>query len=269
MPFQANSVVVPSVNVDQMKLLDHIAEHETKISVHSMTENDGHVIALLVLRLLKGRGAEEKQGEGLSICILAGKGGNGAGAVCAGRHLLNRGVLGLTVHVFWSCASSDLTPNTAHQRMGFLNSRGFEDEWAPDIAKTFAPTLIIDGLLGYNIRGKPRQPEEEMINWANGLRKQRKCVTVAVDIPSGFDSTSGETPGACILADHTLCLGLPKVGLLLNPGPGGQVWLGDVGIPLRAYEYETIQLTPPYKPPYNGDYIVALLDNAKVSASTL
>lgn len=257
MPFVANSVVVPAVNVDQMKLLDHIAEHETKIGVQAMTENDGHLIAALVLKLLlkKGEATDEK---GLSICILAGKGGNGAGAVAAGRHLLNRGVPGLTVHVVWSCSDSDLTTNAASQRDAFLHSRGTESEWNPQFAKSFSPALIIDGLLGYNIRGKPRQTEHDMISWANAMRKERKTTIVAVDIPSGFDSTTGETPGACILADHTLCLGLPKAGLLLNPGPGGQVWLGDVGIPLRAYDYETIQLVPRYKSPYNGEFVVPL-----------
>ena len=55
-----------------------------------------------------------------------------------------------------------------------------------------------------------------------------------LDIPSGFDSTSGDTPGVAIQPHRTLTLALPKIGLAEVPG---EIYVADIGIPpgsLRA-----------------------------------
>lgn len=56
---------------------------------------------------------------------------------------------------------------------------------------------------------------------------------IALDVPSGIDSTTGEAPGPSIRADLTLTLALPKTGLD-TPGVG-ELWLTDIGIPAAVY----------------------------------
>jgi NAD(P)H-hydrate epimerase len=60
---------------------------------------------------------------------------------------------------------------------------------------------------------------------------------LSIDIPSGIDATTGIAHSPTVLADVTLTLGLPKLGLLTGDGPqhAGQVIVADIGIPAAAY----------------------------------
>ena len=72
---------------------------------------------------------------------------------------------------------------------------------------------------------------------ANGSSHQ----TLSLDIPSGFDSTTGETPGIAIKPHRTLTLALPKIGLRTVPG---EIYLADIGIPLEVYQPLGFSLEP-------------------------
>jgi NAD(P)H-hydrate epimerase len=75
---------------------------------------------------------------------------------------------------------------------------------------------------------------------------------LSLDIPSGLDATSGDTPGVCIQAEQTLTLALPKPGLanLLS----GEIYLADIGIPPEVYHPLGIR----FAPFFNGKGIIAL-----------
>jgi NAD(P)H-hydrate epimerase len=101
-------------------------------------------------------------------------------------------------------------------------------------AESFAtapPTggVLVDGLLGTGASGAPRPPQAELIERANALG----LPTVAADLPSGADPTSGEVPGACVRADLTVCFGWPKLGLLRYPARGfaGRIEAVEIGFP--------------------------------------
>lgn len=70
--------------------------------------------------------------------------------------------------------------------------------------------LVIDGLLGTGISGKPRPHYEEVIACVNALSVPR----VAIDIPSGLNAETGVAAGACVKADHTTTFICLKPGLL-------------------------------------------------------
>lgn len=84
------------------------------------------------------------------------------------------------------------------------------DEWGGKSG----PTVVLDGVLGTGIRGAPRARQAAAIEWINRSRRP----VVAIDVPSGVDSTTGETPGVAVRADLTIALGAPRVGSLLHPG---------------------------------------------------
>jgi NAD(P)H-hydrate epimerase len=83
---------------------------------------------------------------------------------------------------------------------------------------------------------------------------------VAVDIPSGISSTTGEILGAAVRADLTVTFGLPKRGHYLYPGAAyrGVLKVVDIGIPLDLISQtscpvslltpETIRLALPQRP---------------------
>ena len=77
---------------------------------------------------------------------------------------------------------------------------------------------------------------------------------LSLDTPSGVDSTTGETAGEAIAPTWPLTLALPKTRLL--PEKTGALFLADIGIPPRAYAWESLQL--PYVPPFGDRYRIPL-----------
>jgi NAD(P)H-hydrate epimerase len=63
---------------------------------------------------------------------------------------------------------------------------------------------------------------------------------LSLDLPSGVDATSGDTPGVHVRADRTLTLALPKTGLVASAA--GSLLLADLGIPLATYRKAGVTL---------------------------
>jgi NAD(P)H-hydrate epimerase len=70
---------------------------------------------------------------------------------------------------------------------------------------------------------------------------------ISLDVPSGLDSTTGDTPGLVIRADATLTLALPKTGLAHFEG---DLYLGDIGIPPEVYKRLGMELDTYFKNKY-------------------
>ena len=72
---------------------------------------------------------------------------------------------------------------------------------------------------------------------------------IAIDIPSGLSSDSGQPLGLCTLSDLTVTFGLPKVGQVLFPGCRfvGRLFWVDIGIPPMFYPpaNERVELLEP------------------------
>jgi NAD(P)H-hydrate epimerase len=68
---------------------------------------------------------------------------------------------------------------------------------------------------------------------------------VAIDVPSGLDCDSGESPGACVRATQTVSFLAEKVGFA-NPASKqytGEVTVGDIGCPRELIE-EVAKISP-------------------------
>ncbi|HKJ69679.1 MAG TPA: NAD(P)H-hydrate epimerase, partial [bacterium] len=104
--------------------------------------------------------------------------------------------------------------------------------------------LVVDALIGYSLKGAPRGPALELIQWANA----RQAPVLSLDIPSGVDATSGESAGEYIDAAATLTLALPKTGLI--PEKTGTLQLVDLGIPGAVYRQLGIEYTTPFENKY-------------------
>ncbi len=224
-----------------MKELDRIAVEETGPSLHQMMENAGRNCALVALDMSR------KTLNHTVIVVLAGSGGNGGGGICAARHLANRAPK-LSVYL---CLSSPKTLEgvSAYQRKIFGSTHGKECEIAH--LASVKPDLIIDALVGYGLHGAPTGKASELIQWAN----EKDTQILSLDIPSGVDSTTGETLGAFIDATRTVTLALPKTGLL--PETTGHLWLADIGIPQAAFQ----KLGLEYISPFGHRFIIPLWGN--------
>ncbi len=225
-----DGIEVPAVTAAQMGEVDRIAIEETGPNLFQMMEHAGRSLTLEVLRRLGGAWRTAR------VVVLAGTGGNGGGGICAARHLANRGV---DVRL---CLAGSLAPQsvTAFQRSIYLGAGG--REIVPEDLQVEQPALIVDALLGYNLRGAPREPAAMLIRWANGSGAS----VLALDLPSGVDATSGETPGEFVRATWTLTLALPKTGLA-SPLSGGII-LADLGIPAAVFQRAGIPYVSPFGP---------------------
>jgi ADP-dependent NAD(P)H-hydrate dehydratase / NAD(P)H-hydrate epimerase len=101
-----------------------------------------------------------------------------------------------------------------------------------NMASQFAP-LLVDAMLGTGSRGAPRGLMGDAVAGINALRKSHDAEVVAVDIPTGVDTDSGQTAGDAVMADLTVSMAYAKPGFYFYPGKEhvGQLAVVDIGIP--------------------------------------
>jgi NAD(P)H-hydrate epimerase len=92
--------------------------------------------------------------------------------------------------------------------------------------------VAIDALLGTGQRGDPRPPIDVAVHMVNNLRR-RGIPVVACDVPTGVDADTGRLFEPAVLADATVTMGLPKVGLYSYPGRAnaGRIVVEGLGLP--------------------------------------
>ncbi len=192
--YTETGIEVPSVTADQMREIDRIAMEETGPNLFQMMENAGRNLAFLTMELLGDQWHRAK------ILVLAGTGGNGGGGICAARHLANRNIdLNLCL-----TNREKLGQVPKFQFKIYKNTVGQEIQINALHNQKF--DLIIDALIGYSLQGTPSGMILKLIQWAN----QAKIPILSLDVPSGVDSTTGETQGEFIHATWTMTLALPS-----------------------------------------------------------
>ncbi len=216
------------IGVADMVEVDRLMIEEYGITLLQMMENAGRGLAAIARRMLGGSTAERR------VLVLVGKGNNGGGGLVAARHLANAGA---HVAVALAAEPGELGEVPEHQlrtlqRMGI---DGSDRSTSPaEISALLADTdLVLDVLVGYSLRGAPREPVAGFIRAANAAPVPR----VSLDIPSGLDGDSGIPQEPCFRANTTLTLAWPKAGLLTEAARPyvGDLYLSDIGVPEAVY----------------------------------
>jgi len=90
------------------------------------------------------------------------------------------------------------------------------------------PDVIVDALFGTGFAGEPRPDAAALIERINASAAR----VLAIDLPSGVDSSTGEVAGAAVRADATVTFHGRKVGLVIAPGRfhAGAVHVADIGL---------------------------------------
>ncbi len=222
---------VPYLTATQMIEVDRAMIEDFKIALIQMMENAGRSLA----HLARGRflGGDPR---GKTVVVLAGVGGNGGGALVCARHLHNYGA---RVQVCVTRPDVDFTPVPAYQ-LDILRRMAVpivQSAALPDIP---ALDLIIDGIIGYSLKGAPRGTAADMIRWANA----QPAPILALDAPSGVDSTTGAVFDPAIKATATMTLALPKVGLCASGVDHyvGELYLADISVPPELYAEPALAL---------------------------
>jgi len=171
---------------------------------------------------------------GSRVVVLAGSGDNGGDALYAGARLAGRGADVVAVAAGRQLHEGGATE--LRSRGGRVIAAAATPATAPEITAGAASAiaradLIIDGLTGIGGQGGLREPAASLARMTDDARAAGALV-VAVDLPSGIDADTGETPGIAIQADVTVTFGTIKPGLLVDPGAShaGTVELIDIGL---------------------------------------
>jgi NAD(P)H-hydrate epimerase len=174
---------------------------------------------------------------GKKIMVLAGTGGNGGGALVCARRLHNYGA---DVRVFVTRPDEDFTAVPGHQ-LDIVRRLGIPVALADELDQDGeTAVLIIDGLIGYSLQGNPRGSAAHLINWAN----RQAAPILALDAPSGLDTSTGTVYEPAIRATATMTLALPKAGLLTDQAAPnvGELYLADISVPPALYASPALQL---------------------------
>ena len=164
---------------------------------------------------------------GLKALAVCGGGNNGGDGFVIARELYRAGAE-VTVVATKEEYSGDLATN-----LEVLRNLGIEVHGPEDLDELLDGTgLVVDALLGTGFSGEVREKEAGLIRELNNAG----VTTVAVDVPSGVDGSTGEVQSVAVEADLTVCAHAAKIGCVISPGRehAGEVVAVDIGIPPEA-----------------------------------
>ena len=211
----------------QMHALDQKTIQETGIAGIVLMENASRAVG------------ERAATDGLEQrCVVVAGGGNNGGDGFAIARLLRQ--KGMDVTVVFTGTEEKLPPD-ARCNYEICHRLGLPviTEMTEGLTAIAGAQLLIDALLGTGFHGVPRQKEAEIIRAMN----QSGAVIVAVDLPSGVESSRGRVEGEAVRATETVTFQLPKAGLLLYPGTEyvGKLTVADISIP--AQNIQALQIS--------------------------
>lgn len=208
----------------EMRALETNAEY-FGISLLQLMENAGRNVAQEVMSRFS---VESK------VAIFCGLGGNGGDGFVAARHLL---AAGFNVAVILVGRSHDISYDAAGKNWGILQS--LRDNLAVfEVADSCAlpkvnADVVIDALLGTGTKGALKPPISKVVDYVNSLAGFK----LAVDVPTGLDSDTGEVLGTAVVANLTVTFHKPKVGLKKAKKYVGDLVVRDIGLPGEIEEF--------------------------------
>ena len=202
----------------EMSRMDQWAIQQAGIPGRTLMERAAQGVAQRILACGKKRTA-----------VLCGTGNNGGDGFAIAR-LLHAQHVPTDVYIIGKKEKLNGTTDAAanYQRLAPLGIPVF---WrAPE--KTEEYGCIVDALFGTGLSREITGEAERAIGWCNEKR-QSGAYVIAVDIPSGIHSGTGQILGCAVHADKTVTFSRYKTGLCLYPGReyAGQIDLQEIGLP--------------------------------------
>ncbi len=221
-------------------MLRDLPREEDTISNEGMqiAELNGEFLGVSHSQLMESAGvgvareiAQRSRSKQARVEVVSGPGKNGGDGLAAARHL---SAMGFRVHVTLVCRPRDVEDASAKQQLLAVQQMtgSIELSFLSDSSqlKPVESEFILDALLGTGVKGDLRQPMLSAVRMVN----KSKGFKVALDLPSGLDSDTGESHGEAVKADLTISLHRKKLGLTKAPDLAGEVVVLPIGIPREA-----------------------------------
>jgi NAD(P)H-hydrate epimerase len=159
---------------------------------------------------------------GRAVALEASKMHNGGDGIAAAGFLTQWGY-SPDVQLLGKVEDMDETVNRTYQEADIEAT----EDGTTDGVDVSSYDLVIDALLGIGVEQPLRSPVSDWVESINTFHGP----VLAIDIPSGLATDTGEITGSAIKADVTVTMGHPKLGLLINVGPdlAGRLVVVDIG----------------------------------------
>lgn len=210
------------VTVSQMQAIEKEAD-AGGLTYDQMMENAGQGLADVILEIFEGVLEPEVVG-------LVGAGNNGGDTLVAMSALAAEG---------WKASAylvkrkkDDLVKRFTQAGGEVLSGENSFEKLAEAIENA---DVLLDGILGTGIKLPLKKDVAELLLEVNDILDgmDEPPVVVAVDLPSGVDSDTGEVADETLAADLTVTMAAVKQGLLKLPGFEyiGDLQVADIGLP--------------------------------------
>jgi hydroxyethylthiazole kinase-like uncharacterized protein yjeF len=202
----------------EMRALEINAEY-FGVSLLQLMENAGHNLALeIASRFPRTQ----------KVAIFCGLGGNGGDGFVAARHLLSQG---FEVSVVLAGKGKNIRHGAAlknwyalqHLRESIPIQEVTDSSAIPNVDAE----IVVDALLGTGTKGKLKPPISQIVEHINGLA----AFKIAVDVPTGIDSDSGDVLSTAVKADVTVTFHKAKTGLRAAKKYVGELVVRNIGLP--------------------------------------
>ena len=218
-----------AITVQQMRDLDRRTIEEAGVPGYVLMERAGFGCGEKIIEFIEDR-IDFRHVK--RFVILAGKGNNGGDAYVVARYLYEN--TDIEIIIYSICEIEKLGEDSAKHAGQIIDSVAYSVKKKLTESDFKKGDIIIDGLLGTGTKGSLRKPYD---NWIQTVNRTSLTV-VALDNPSGLNMDDGMIEDDCIMADITVTMALPKIGLVSGRGPEvcGLLRCVDIGIPDKYIE---------------------------------
>ena len=222
--------MIPVVTAAEMRAADRRTIEEIGLPGAVLMENAGAAVAReICARFPRAR----------RPVVLCGKGNNGGDGFVVARHLRERQPSVLLLGPRAEVRGDARIHLGAYERSGgTVREVADEAAWVAARPEVLGADLLVDALLGTGLSQEPAGLVGQAIRDVAARPEPDRSPLVAVDIPSGLSSDSGETPWTTLAAAVTVTFAAPKYGLVLPPACErvGTLVVADIGIPRGLVE---------------------------------
>ncbi len=169
-----------------------------------------------------------------NVAVIAGRGNNGGDGFVIARYLAQQNIP-VTVYLL---SETRQLQGDALSNFNLLGPLNIPIRQCPDI-KSFNRCkkeiahhhILVDAILGTGLNSEVKGYFKTVIDFINSLNKN----VLAVDIPSGLHTDTGQPCGTCVRATVTATFAYPKIGHVVLPGETycGALYVVDIGIPVH------------------------------------
>ena len=196
------------------------------VSRLQLMENAGRAVAKEILARFKPKKTK--------VAVFCGLGGNGGDGFVTARHLASHG---FKVALILVGKSKDITDEEARKNWLALQSLkeviSLHEAYDSSLIPSVEANVVVDALLGIGLKGVPRPPILQIIKRINESNK----FCVAVDVPTGINSDTGEVLGEAVKANLTVTFHKVKPGLEKAKAEVGELVIKKIGLPEEFERY--------------------------------